>query len=571
MNDRSATHSRASSVFVAGPLADRAADQPDIAAPASRMTPWYKNAVFYCLDVETFCDADGDGVGDFLGLGRKLPYLAELGVDCVWLMPFYATANRDDGYDVTDHCAVDPRLGTLHDFDDFVRAAARLDIRVIVDLVVNHTSIDHPWFQAARSDPHSPRRAYYVWSADRPAHTRERLVFPGFQQESWSWDAQAGAWYHHRFYEHEPDLNMDCAEVREEIRRIVAFWLGRGISGYRVDAVPFIIERVGPDGRTSHEVFADLSALRRMSDAVNRDAVLIGEANVPPPAVSSYFGSGDRLHVMLDFLMAQRLFLALATHDAAPIVETLTGRPDIPTGCTWGEFIRNHDELDLARLSESERAQVIAAFGPRTDMQIYGRGLRRRLATMLGGDRNRIALAFSLQFTLPGCPVIFYGNEIGMGEELALPERLPVRTPMQWNDARGAGFSNAPEERFVRPLVRDEPFSAAYVNVDAQQQDPASLLNVVRGLIAARKQCLEIGVGSCTILPADPPVLMHRCDYGSDSVLFVHNLLNAPRTVRLEGADTREAAVVVASSGVERDPCRREIDLPAYGYAWLRL
>jgi len=533
---------------------------------------WYKNAVFYCLDVETYCDANGDGVGDFPGLCGKLPYLAELGVDCVWLMPFYATANRDDGYDVMDHCAVDPRLGTLRDFDDLIQEAARLDMRVIVDLVVNHTSIDHPWFQAARSDPRSPYREYYVWSADRPAHTREHLVFPGFQKESWSWDAKAAAWYHHRFYEHEPDLNMDCAGVRDEIRRIITFWLSRGVSGFRVDAVPFIIERLGADGRTSHQVFADLSALRQMSDAVNPDAVLMGEANVPPDAVASYFGSGDRLHVVFDFLMAQRLFLALASQDAGPIVKTLRERPHIPSECGWAEFLRNHDELDLGRLSESERAQVVGAFGPHEDMQIYGRGLRRRLATMLDGDRDRIALAFSLQLTLPGCPVIFYGNEIGMGEELTLPERLPVRTPMQWSDRPGAGFSTAPAERFVRPLVRDERFGPSRVNVHGQQHDRASLLNLVKELIAVRKNSPEFGSGRCTILPTgDEHILLHACDSDLGCLLFAHNLLDAPQTVRLDYDEGSKPLAPVVSPRTTIDQATGEIHLPPYGYVWLRV
>src|SRR5439155_24927499 len=303
----------------------------------------------------------------------------------------------------------------------------RLRLRVVLDLVVNHTSIDHPWFQADRRDRHSRYRRYYVWSITRPAYTQDRLVFPGFQQTSWSWDGEAGAWYHHRFYDHEPDLNLECPDVREQIRQIITFWLQRGVAGYRVDGVPFIIERLGADGRTSHEVFEDLSDLRRMSDAVRAEAVLIGEANVPPHAVGPYFGSGDRLHVMLDVIMAQHIWLA-----------------------------------------PEDRDHVFAQFGPHREMQIYGRGLRRRLATMLEGNRNRIALAFSLLLSIPGCPVILYGDEIGMGEHLGLPERLAVRTPMQWTNGATAGFSTAPVERLVRPIPADPTYAPQSTNVAVQ-------------------------------------------------------------------------------------------------------
>ncbi|HEX5814755.1 MAG TPA: alpha-amylase family protein, partial [Methylomirabilota bacterium] len=404
---------------------------------------WYKNAVVYCLDVEKFQDANGDGIGDFEGLSRRLDYLHGLGVTCVWLQPFYPSPNRDNGYDVTDYYGVHAKHGSPGDFVECMNHAKALGMRVIVDLVVNHTSIDHPWFQAARANPQSPFRDWYVWSDERPADHHTGVVFPGVQRTTWTFDDTAGMWYFHRFYDHQADLDTHHPAVRDEIMKIMGYWLELGVSGFRMDAVPFMVERKGPDV----EPVKDFELLHEMRDFLGwrrRDAIMLAEANVVPDESLHYFGDeGDRLQMMLNFPVNQRLWYALATGDTGPLVWALQQTAKRPRNAQWVHFLRSHDECDLGRLSPEQRAEVFAALAPEPSMRLYERGIRRRLAPMLGNDRRRLELAFSLLFSLPGTPMIQYGDEIGMGDDLVLDERECARTPMQWTSERHGGFSRA--------------------------------------------------------------------------------------------------------------------------------
>ena len=535
---------------------------------------WWKNAVVYCLDVETFMDWDGDGCGDFVGLTQRLDYLAGLGVTCIWLLPFFPTPDRDNGYDITDFYGVDPRVGTLGDFVEFERQAAMRGIRVITDLVINHTSDQHPWFQAARQDPHSPYRDYYIWSDEKPENAGDGVVFPGVQTSIWSYDRSAKAWYFHRFYDFQPDLNVGNPRVREEIRRIMGFWLQLGVSGFRMDAAPFVIEQIGaPDG-SAPLLYEHLGEFRDFLSWRTRDAIVMAEANVEMPKVMNYFGDGHRLQVMLNFWLNQHLFLAFARGSAEPLVRGLTAVPPIPEMGQWATFLRNHDEIDLGRLSTFEREEVYRACGPEPEMQLYERGIRRRLAPMLGGDLRRIQLAFSLLFTLPGTPVIWYGDEIGMGDDLSLPERNSVRTPMQWGDEPNGGFSRAPAERLIRPVVSRGRFGYRPVNVAAQHRDPASLLNCIEKMIRIRKEHHEFGWGAWRVIDTgEPSAFALCCEFEGRMAVSVHNLSDRPCEVTL---DLPEDAVAdfyeILSDSDDPPPERktRRLRLEAYGYRWFR-
>ena len=533
---------------------------------------WYKHAVVYSLDVETFQDSDGDGIGDFAGLTARLDYLNNLGVTCLWLLPFYPSPNRDNGYDVTDYYGVDPRLGTLGDFVDFMRAARERGIRVLIDLVVNHTSDQHPWFQAARADPRSKYRDYYVWAEERPANWREGVVFPGVQEGVWSYDERAGLWYMHRFYEHQPDLNLANPAVRDEIRKIVAFWLELGVSGFRVDAAPFLIE-FAPDAEAG---YALLRNLRAAASWRRGDAVLLAEANVEAEQIPHYFGDeGDVFHLLFGFLANQHLFLALARGAAAPLADTLRALPPAPPTGQWANFLRNHDELDLGRLTDAERDEAFRAFAPEERMRLYGRGVRRRLAPMLGNDRRRLELAYSVMLALPGTPVLRYGDEIGMGDDLTLRERESVRTPMQWSDAANAGFSTAPADRLVRPVIRGGEYGCERVNAERAQRDPGSLLAWTQRAVRARRECVEIGAGRWEVLDAgDPAVLALRYDWPGRALVVAHNLSDRPVTAALALGDDDRARPVDVHANREYPaiaPGAAPIELDAWGYRWIRL
>ena len=534
---------------------------------------WYKNAVIYCVDVETFMDSNGDGIGDFQGLTHRLDHIEALGATCVWLLPFYPSPNRDNGYDITDHYGVDPRYGTLGDFVEFMHAAEERGLRVVVDLVVNHTSVDHPWFQEARRDPSSPRRDWYVWSREKPENLHEGMVFPGVQEATWTWDEAAGAWYMHRFFRHQADLNITTPAVREEIERIMGFWLRLGVSGFRVDAVPFLVEYRGvepPDGRPDPHRY--LTELRDFLDWRKASAVLLGEANIPMDSLDEYVGDGDRLHMIFNFLLNQHSFLALARGEMEPIARVMRATPPMPALAQWASFLRNHDELDLGRLTDEERREVFAAFAPEEGMRLFGRGIRRRLAPMLGGNTRRLAMAQSLMFALPGTPVIWYGEEIGMGDAPSLPGRDPVRTPMQWSDEPNAGFSTAPSERLVRPVVADGPFGFARVNMAGQRNRHDSFLGQVQRLISTRRSCPEIGWGTCEVLDTGTrSVLALRSDWRGNAVLTLHNLAGQEVQVRLPREMGRLAPMLGDAEHLEATGSTDPIPLGPYGFRWYRI
>ncbi len=536
---------------------------------------WYKNAVIYCVDIETFMDSNGDGVGDFEGLAHRLDHIEALGATCVWLLPFYPTPNRDNGYDVMDFYGVDPRLGTLGDFVAFTRAAHDRGLRVIIDLVVNHTSIDHPWFQEARRDPASRYRDWYIWSKEKPKNIREGVVFPGVQDATWTYDRAAKAWYMHRFYEHQADLNIANPAVREEIEKVMGFWLQLGVSGFRLDAVPFLIEYRGvpAEQQPKQDPHLYLKDMRDFLTWRRAEAMMLAEANITMDQVDEYFGpQGDRLHVIFNFMLNQHLFLALARGDAEPIRRVMARTPAIPHSAQWATFLRNHDELDLGRLTEAERAEAFAAFGPKPHMQAYERGIRRRLAPMLGGDERRIKLAFSLMFALPGTPVIWYGDEIGMGDDLSLPERNSVRTPMQWADEPNAGFSTASTKNLVRPVVSRGSFRYRDVNVAAQRDLDSSLMDTVQRLVRTRRSCPEVGWGECRVIDTDETgVLALRYDWRGESLLIVHNLADQEAEVKVgfEGAKRLKPLFSNRDDRTMRDAAK-PIPLDPYGFRWFR-
>jgi maltose alpha-D-glucosyltransferase/alpha-amylase len=534
---------------------------------------WYKSAIIYCLDVEKYQDANGDGVGDFEGLMRRLDYLQGLGVTCLWLQPFYPSPNRDNGYDVSDFYGIHDKHGSLGDFVEFMNRAESLGIRVIVDLVVNHTSVDCPWYQAARQDRNSYYRDWYVWADERPKNHREGIVFPGQQTSTWDFDRRAGQWYFHRFYKHQPDLNTWNPYVRQEIQKIMGFWLQLGVAGFRMDAVPFLLQKKG----AGIEWDQDFGLLKEMRDFLqwrSGNAILLAEANVPPEESLKYFGEeGERLQLMLNFPVNQRLFYALATADVDPLVWALEQTWKRPRNAQWVQFLRSHDELDLGRLSDEQRETVFAAFGPQKRMQLYDRGIRRRLTPMLGGDRRRLELAFSLLFSLPGTPMMQYGDEIGMGDNLRLPERECARTPMQWSADRHGGFSRA--KKIVRPAIDDEHYGYERVNVAAQRRDPGSLLNWTERVIRARKECPEIGWGEFTVLRTNvPEVLVMRYDWRDTSLVTLHNFSSRTQTVKLKvGCKHDDLLVEVFDehhSRVRNDGTHH-IRLKEYGWRWYRV
>ena len=531
---------------------------------------WYKNAIFYSLDVETFFDSDGDGCGDFEGLSRRLDYLESLGVDVLWLSPFHPSPNRDDGYDIVDYYDVDPRYGTLGDFVEFMHEANGRGIRVVIDLVVNHTSDRHPWFREALKGPDSPFHDWYVWSKKRPPDWRSGMVFPGVQKETWSYVRQVGKYYFHRFYDFEPDLNMDNPQVRDEIRRIMGFWLELGVAGFRLDAVPFVIEKPSPVGGRKPLEFAYLREMREFLQWRVGDAILLGEANVIPRETAAYFGEGNGLHMMFNFWVNQHLFYALASGDARPLAKALRATDRLNSDSQWAHFLRNHDELDLGRLTEEQRTVVFDRFGPDPSMQLYDRGIRRRLAPMLG-DPRLIELAHSLMLSLPGTPVLRYGEEIGMGDNLALSERNAVRTPMQWSAEPNAGFSTA--EKLVRPVISRGPYAYEHVNVATQQRDAGSPWRSLARMLRLRAECPEIGWGDWRLLPVRVQhVLALEYTWRGSTLICVHNLGERAVDVRLRLSGTPDHLINLIDeedSHADADSSHR-LSLEPHGYRWYR-
>jgi maltose alpha-D-glucosyltransferase/alpha-amylase len=537
---------------------------------------WYKNSVFYCLSVGTYMDANGDGIGDFKGLLRRLDYLQGLGVTAIWLMPFQPSPGKDDGYDIADYYGVDPRYGSLGDFVEFTHGCRQRGMRVIIDLVVNHTSDAHPWFRDAKSSPDSPYRDWYVWADKKPANAGKGMVFPGVQKSTWTRDKEAGAWFFHRFYDFQPDLNTSNPHVQAEILKIMGFWIQLGVSGFRMDAVPFVISTKGAKVSKPIEQYDMLRSFREFLQWRQGNAIILGEANVLPETDMEYFGDdGDRIHMMFNFFVNQNLFYALASADSRPLAKALQATKPRPASAQWGLFLRNHDELDLGRLTKAQRSVVFEKFGPDKNMQLYDRGIRRRLAPMLGGDRRRLELAYSLMCTLPGTPVIRYGDEIGMGDDLDLPERNCARTPMQWSTEPHAGFTES--ERPCAPVIDKGPYGYEHVNVAKQRRDPNSMLNWTERIIRMRKEVPEIGWGDFKVIAArDPAVLVMRYDWRNNSVLFVHNLDEKPREVSFAVGLPGDAGKLLVnllsedhSQANERG--KHTLMLEAYAYRWYRV
>ena len=537
---------------------------------------WYKNAIIYCLSVGTYLDANGDGIGDFHGLMSRLDYLQGMGITAIWLMPFQPSPGRDDGYDVADYYGVNPAYGTLGDFVEFTNGCRQRGLRVMIDLVVNHTSDQHSWFQQARKDPGSKYRDWYVWSKKKPKNAASGVVFPGVQKSTWTYDEAAKQWYFHRFYDFQPDLNTANPEVQAEILKIMGFWLQLGVSGFRMDAVPFVIASKGAGVTKPNE---DYEMLRTFSQFLNwRDgeAIILGEANVLPETDMEYFGSvGERMQMMFNFEVNQHLFLAMAAGDSRPLQKAMQMTKRRPATAQWGQFLRNHDELDLGRLEPAEREAVFAAFGPEPEMQLYQRGIRRRLAPMLGGDRRRLELAYSLMLTLPGTPVIRYGDEIAMGDNLKLPERNCARTPMQWSTEPNAGFTKS--DKPAVPVISSGPYGFEHVNVAAQRRDPNSLLNWMERMIRMRKEVPEIGWGDFHFVSARAKdVLIMRYEWRNNAVVCVHNLSPSPREVSFPIANGKEpCSLINLLSEDHSQPIdgsdKHRILLEPYGYRWYRV
>jgi trehalose synthase len=542
---------------------------------------WWKHAVIYCLDVETFVDSDGDGHGDFDGLLSRIDHLASMGVSCLWLMPFYPSPGRDDGYDVRDYYAVDDRLGTLGQFVEVVRTAKDRGLRVMIDLVINHTSDEHPWFQAARTDPESPYRDFYVWNDERRDDLFDMVIFPGEETSNWEWDEEAGQYYLHRFYSHQPDLNVTNPKVRDAIAEIVGFWLQLGVDGFRVDAVPYVIEtgdlplphQIDEGDSAEDQWHPVLRDLRRFMGRRNGSVALLGEINLPAEEAAEYFGEeGGEFNLIFSFDVNQAMWLALARQDAGPLRAAVEQLPEVSDEVHWANFSRVHDEANVGRLSDEERQEVFAAFGPDEDMQSFDRGLRRRLAPMLGGDEDRIRLVHSLVLSLPGAPVLYYGDEIGMGENLELEGRLAVRSTMQWTSDADGGFGPEGGERSTR-RPPEGPYAPEHVNVAAQRADPGSLLNWLTGAIRIRRLIPEIAGGDWEVLAAEAPsVLAHSCRLDGARFVGLHNLGEdaCTTTVTVEGAG--HLGVVLCAPGAEVDAGDGEltVTLPRFGFVWLQ-
>jgi maltose alpha-D-glucosyltransferase/alpha-amylase len=532
---------------------------------------WYKNSVIYTLDVEVFKDSDGDGIGDFKGLVSELDYIQSLGATAIWLAPFQPTPNKDDGYDVSDYYHIDPRLGDSTNFQQFISEAGKRNLPVIMDLVVNHTSDQHPWFVQGRHQ-NSPFHNWYVWTKQKPANMHEGMVFPGVQQDIWTYDSVAGEYYYHRFYKFQPDLNMQNPAVEAEIKKIVEYWINQGITGFRLDGVPFFIEVPQTTGKKFQHQFQILTRLRHTVQAKKRTGIILGEANVLPEEQENFFGkNGNAMHMMFNFYVNQHLFYALATGDAQLLQEAMEKTEDVPEQAQWAQFLRNHDEVDLGRLTDKERNKVYAAFGPDSSMQLYQRGIRRRLAPMFNNNRRLLELAYSALLAMPATPVIRYGEEIGMGDNLQLKERESVRTPMQWNTKRNGGFSTAPQT--VRPVIDSGVYDYHHVNVASEKADSGSLLNWLQKMIALRKSCPETGWGSWKVLKTGSSnVLAIQYHWQNQWLVTLHNFSKQLQEVRIHtDAPGHTLQSLLGSNQSSSGSGIHTISLEGYGYRWYRV
>jgi len=536
---------------------------------------WYKDAVVYQVHVRTFFDSSNDGIGDFAGVTQKLDYLQDLGINALWLLPFYPSPLKDDGYDIADYENIHPSYGTLEDFEQFVEEAHRRGIRVISELVINHTSDQHPWFQRARrAPPGSPERDYYVWSETNRKYERVRVIFTDTETSNWSWDDTAKAYYWHRFFHHQPDLNFDNPEVLKAVTDVMEHWMARGVDGMRLDAVPYLIEREGTICENLEETHDVLKHIRRTLERRFPDRMLLAEANQWPADVRPYFGDGDECHMAFHFPLMPRMFMAVRQEDRHPIVEILRQTPDIPENCQWAMFLRNHDELTLEMVTDEERDYMYQAYAADPQMRINV-GIRRRLAPLMENSRPRIELLNSLLFSMPGTPIIYYGDEIGMGDNIYLGDRNGVRTPMQWTGDRNAGFSRADPARLFAPPIMDPVYGYQGLNVEAQERSPFSLLNWMKRMIGLRKQYKVFGRGSIEFLPAaNRHVLAYERKYQDDTILCVANLSRSVQPVELE-LSAYKGLTPVEMLGLTEFPSIGELPyfltLPGYAFYWFRL
>jgi maltose alpha-D-glucosyltransferase / alpha-amylase len=538
---------------------------------------WYMNAVFYEVFVRAFHDSDGDGHGDLRGLIEKLDYLQALGVDCLWLLPIYQSPFRDGGYDISDYRQVLPEFGNRQDLIDLLQAAHWRGLRVVADLVLNHTSDQHPWFQSARTSKKSSFRDYYVWSDTDQKYQDARIIFIDTESSNWTWDEKAEQYFWHRFYAFQPDLNFDNPRVRQEMLEVARFWLDLGVDGFRVDAVPYLIEREGTNCENLPETHAYLKELRRMIDLYYPGRVLLCEANQWPEDVRAYFGEGDEFHMGFHFPLMPRLFMGLRQGLVEPIAWALERTPPIPPGCQWCTFLRNHDELTLEMVTIEERDWMWKEYAPESRMHL-NLGIRRRLAPLLDNDRRKIELAYSLLFTLPGSPIIYYGDEIGMGDNIWLDDRDGVRTPMQWDSSPTAGFSTADPSRLFAPVISTPPFDPAQVNVADQLADPDSLLNKLRRMIQLRKKNPAFGWGDFRWVDwADVPAARRVAAYwrrdNSQNLLILNNLSDDQQhlEIPLAGIASAKPAVLLGSLGdLETHGGILNGNLQPYQYLWLQ-
>ena len=494
---------------------------------------WYKDAVIYQLHVRTFCDSNGDGVGDFRGLTGKLDYLQELGINAIWLLPFFPSPLRDDGYDIADYTSVHPAYGSLQDFKDFLAAAHKRRIRVITEMVVNHTSDQHPWFQEARRSRENAKRDWYVWSETDSRYQAARIIFVDTEMSNWAWDPISKSYYWHRFFSHQPDLNYDNPAVREAIWEVMRFWLDIGVDGFRLDAVPYLVERDGTSCENLPETHAIIRDFRSRIDAAYPGKMLLAEANQRPADVRAYFGNGDEFHMAFHFPLMPRMFLAVKLEDRKPIIEILEQTPQIPDTCQWCIFLRNHDELTLETVTDIERDYMYDEYAVDKAMRI-NLGIRRRLAPMMENDRRRVELLTGLLLSMPGTPIIYYGDEIGMGDNVYLGDRNGVRTPMQWNGGWNAGFSSADPERLYSPLISNPVYGYQAINVDSQTRSAHSLLSWTKSVIQTRNAFRVFSRGSIEFLnPSNHRVLAYVRCLGEEKVLVVNNLASSAQAVEL--------------------------------------
>ena len=544
------------------------------AVPKTSEPLWYKDAVIYQLHVKTFADGNGDGVGDFKGLTGKLSYLRDLGVDCLWLLPMYPSPFRDDGYDIADYRSIHPSYGTLDDFAEFLDAAHAHRLRVVTELVLNHTSDQHAWFKEARRSRDAPRRDWYVWSDTDDRYAGVRIIFVDTERSNWAWDADSKQYYWHRFFSHQPDLNYDNPLVREEMWNVMKFWLDLGVDGFRVDAVPYLIEREGTSCENLPETHEVLKFLRARLNEHFTDRMLLAEANQWPEDVRHYFGDGDEFHMAFHFPLMPRIFMAVRLEDRKPLVEIVERTPDIPDACQWGIFLRNHDELTLEMVTEVERDYMYEEYA-RDPVARINVGIRRRLAPLLDGDRRRIELMNGLLMSLPGSPIIYYGDEIGMGDNVYLGDRNGVRTPMQWNGGWNAGFSSADPERLAQPLISNPLFGYQIVNVESQKRSEHSLLNWMRRLITVRQSTRVFSRGSTAFLKAsNHRVLAFFRALDKERVLVVCNLSSTAQAVELDLSSVA-GAVPIEMFGKSLFPrigtLPYLLTLGPYAFYWFRL